>query len=243
MSFKQPVVLLHGLWMRGFALTRLAGRLRACGYLVETFEYASLAHAPEQTHSRLRARILALSEKFQNNHLSGNAGSKKNASARVDGKQFSETIESREGLAQVALVGHSLGGLMALSLMQNDASLPVNRLVCLGSPLKGAQAARTITAWPIAKIMLGKSREVLHQGLPPWKGVAKVGVIAGRLPYGMAMWMPQMQGEHDGTVAVTETQLDGIDDHRIIAATHTGLLFSDEAATMTTHFLQFGQFE
>ena len=38
----------------------------------------------------------------------------------------------------VALVGHSLGGLVALEALRRQPDLPVSRVVCLGSPLRGS---------------------------------------------------------------------------------------------------------
>ena len=68
------------------------------------------------------------------------------------------------------------------------------------------------------------------------------GVIAGRVPVGMALLLGGLSGDNDGTVAVEETRLPGIRDHAVIAATHTGLPFSDEAIAMTARFLRHGRF-
>ena len=58
----------------------------------------------------------------------------------------------------------------------------------------------------------------------------------------MALLLGGLNGDNDGTVAVDETRLPGIREHAVIAATHTGLPFSDEAIAMTTNFLRAGQF-
>jgi hypothetical protein len=49
-------------------------------------------------------------------------------------------------------------------------------------------------------------------------------------------------GEHDGTVAIVETQLPGLADHVVVDASHSGLLFSAEAAEQATAFLRVGHF-
>ena len=44
----------------------------------------------------------------------------------------------------VHLLGHSLGGMIALEALRRAPDLPVQRVVCLGSPLCGSQAARSL---------------------------------------------------------------------------------------------------
>ena len=52
-----------------------------------------------------------------------------------------------------------------------------------------------------------------------------------------------LEEPHDGTVSVAETQLEGIADHLTLAATHTGLPFSHEAAEQIVAFLRHGRFQ
>ena len=67
-------------------------------------------------------------------------------------------------------------------------------------------------------------------------------MIAGRVPIGLGAMLAQMDGEHDGTVAVAETQLPGLADHCVVETSHTGLLLSSDAAQQVVHFLQHGRF-
>jgi len=53
----EPVILLHGLWMRGYAMALLARRLRAAGYAPEIVEYFSLFNTPEAAAERVRLRM------------------------------------------------------------------------------------------------------------------------------------------------------------------------------------------
>lgn len=141
-----------------------------------------------------------------------------------------------------AVIGHSLGGLMTLSALREAQDLPIARVVCLGSPLCGSAAAagiarRRLTAWT-----LGHSAELLQRGLEAWRGPTEVGVIAGRTPIGLGQFFGGFDAAHDGTVAVEETQLPGVTDHIVIASTHTGLVYSAEAAALAIRFLQHGRF-
>ncbi len=198
----ERVLLLHGIWMRGFMMARIAQHLAAQGYAVDVVDYPSLSKGADACAEDLRARIGACSDDA------------------------------------VHVVGHSLGGLVALLATQGDG--PCGRTVCLGSPLTGSAAAKTLSNF--APWMMGQSRERLLAGLGEWRGTREVGVIAGRVPFGMALLLGGLDGDNDGTVAVAETRLPGIRDHAVIAATHTGLPFSDEAIAMTANFLRHGRF-
>ncbi len=53
----EPVILLHGLWMRGYAMVLLARRLRAAGFAPEIVEYFSLLNTPEAAAENIRRRM------------------------------------------------------------------------------------------------------------------------------------------------------------------------------------------
>ena len=57
----EHVILLHGLWMRGFTLTALRRRVETAGYTVELFDYASVLRDPEISIERLCSRVRAAS--------------------------------------------------------------------------------------------------------------------------------------------------------------------------------------
>lgn len=141
----------------------------------------------------------------------------------------------------VALVGHSLGGLLALEALRRQPELPVSRVVCLGSPLRGSGTARTLAdhGWAMA---LGRSGEMLLDGLPAWEGRAQVGLIAGSVPHGLGSLLGAIGEASDGTVALDETRLPGLADHCVVAASHSGLVFSPDAARQTAAFLRDGHF-
>ena len=61
----EHVILLHGLWMRGFTLAMLRRRLEREGYRVDLFDYASVMSGPNVGVERLLQRVQALkSEKI-----------------------------------------------------------------------------------------------------------------------------------------------------------------------------------
>jgi pimeloyl-ACP methyl ester carboxylesterase len=205
-SKNEHVVLVHGLWMRGFTLAPLRRRLEREGFSVEIFDYASVFHTPIVSIEKLLRRAKLSKSK------------------------------------KVHFVGHSLGGLMVLQALQKEPELASGRVVCLGSPLRGSAVARGLGKLPGGSFVVGKSLDILSAGLDRWAGKQSVGAIAGLLPYGVGLAVGALASPHDGTVSVAETQLEGLADHCVVAATHTGLLFSDEVAAQTIAFLREGRF-
>lgn len=140
------------------------------------------------------------------------------------------------------IVGHSLGGLMALEALRQAPGLPVDRVMCLGSPLRGSQTARAVAARAWTRPMLGRSAGLLQTGLQDWNGPAQVGMVAGDLERGLGRLFTRFDGPSDGTVGVGETRLPGLADHCIVRASHSGLVFSESAAAQAVHFLRDGRF-
>ncbi|MGA9333892.1 MAG: alpha/beta fold hydrolase [Rudaea sp.] len=142
----------------------------------------------------------------------------------------------------VHFVGHSLGGLVALQALQRAPKLTRGRVVCLGSPLRGSAVARGVARLPGGSYLIGKNLGILRDGLERWDGKQAVGVVAGRLPIGFGIAVGALTSPHDGTVSVAETELPGLTDHCVVPATHTGLLFSEQAAEQTIAFLRAARF-
>ena len=90
--------------------------------------------------------------------------------------------------------------------------------------------------------MIGKSHDILRNGIARWEGQQAVGAIAGRVPFGFGLAIGALASPHDGTVSVAETELPGLTDHVVVPATHTGLLFSQTAAEQTIAFLRGARF-
>lgn len=140
------------------------------------------------------------------------------------------------------LVGHSLGGLMALEALRAEPSLPVARVVCLATPLCGSAVAKTMSRHALAALYLGRSAALLRDGCAVLPRGVEVGMVAGRRPRGLGALVARFQGVHDGTVALDETRVPGLADHVVIDASHSGLLVSEEAAELVAAFLETGRF-
>ncbi|MBP3974231.1 alpha/beta fold hydrolase [Pseudoxanthomonas spadix] len=140
------------------------------------------------------------------------------------------------------LVGYSLGGLIALETLRRYPQLPVPRLVCLGSPLRGSATARALLqrGWGG---LLGRSGPLLDHGCQPWHGPTQVAMVAGLVPRGVGRLLGAVGTDSDGTVALAETRLPGLADHCCVPASHTGLAFSPQAARQVAAFLRCGRFQ
>lgn len=140
------------------------------------------------------------------------------------------------------LVGHSLGGLVALQALAADPDLPVARVACLGTPLCGSGAATALSRRALTALYLGRSAALLRAGCVAWPARFEVGMVAGDRPHGLGALVARFEEAHDGTVALSETRAPGLADHVVVPASHSGLLFSAEAARQVDAFLRDGRF-
>ena len=152
-------------------------------------------------------------------------------------------IDRLRGGGPVHLVGHSLGGMIVLEALRRAPDLPVQRAVCLGSPLCGSHAARSLGQRRWSAPVLGRSGALLQAGCPPWAGTVPVGMVAGNVARGIGRLIARFDGESDGTVGLAETRLPGLAAHCTGPASHTGLVFSAVAARQAAHFRRDGRFE
>lgn len=149
---------------------------------------------------------------------------------------------------RVHIVGHSLGGVLALRTHANFPDLPPGRIVCLGSPLTGSRAARILHAREWAEDLIGKSLPdgVVHGNASEWArrvvSEREIGVIAGTVPVGLGRFVTRFDEANDGTVAVSETRLPGARDHLVVRASHQGMLVSADVADQAAAFLKRGEF-
>lgn len=161
--------------------------------------------------------------------------------------QLREFLDSLDA-ERVHLVGHSLGGLMALRMLATTAPPDRGRVVCLGSPLCGSRAAARLAEMKWGKLILGESLPRAALGAPAvtWAGDVvrnyDVGVIAGNVPAGLGRFFAEFDEANDGTVAVAETRLPGIRDHIVLPVSHSGMILSGAVADQAAAFLHRGEF-
>ena len=159
------------------------------------------------------------------------------ASVRALGRFVRDT-----GAQRVHLVGHSLGGLLILRLLQRDPDIPPGRVVLVGTPVHGSRTARRMRGWPLLSRLLGNSAVPLSRGFNRAPPSHPVGVIAGRLAVGAGLVTGDLPQPNDGTVSVDETRLTGAADHIELPVSHTGLVLSPRVVRAVDRFLRFGSF-
>ncbi|MCP4001851.1 MAG: alpha/beta fold hydrolase [Gammaproteobacteria bacterium] len=142
------------------------------------------------------------------------------------------------------LIGHSLGGVLSLQALQCYPDLPIDKVVCLGSPLVDSFAGRHFLRFASGRAILGKTlpQAVFENPLDSWSGLQTVGVIAGTRSLGLGSIITQLPRPNDGMVSLAETCLPGIDDHLEINVGHTGLVLSAAVARQCVSFIRQGKF-
>jgi len=146
---------------------------------------------------------------------------------------------------RVNLVGHSLGGLLVLRMLENGPGFTPGRIVLAGAPVSESFTARRLARLPGGRAALGRSLpEWLESRRPALDRRLEIGVIAGRLPLGLGRLVaPDLPSPSDGVVSVAETILATMRDHIVLNVNHSGMLISRSVAHQISAFLRVGAFE
>ena len=143
------------------------------------------------------------------------------------------------GDTRVHLVGHSLGGLVILRALHEQADLVTGHIVLLGSPVNGSVIARRLSRSRLFRWLIGKSGEQALLGdRSRWHGRQSLGVITGTRPVGVGRLLGGFDGPNDGTVAVSETLLENVAASVSLPSSHFGLLLSKAVAAAVCRFLK-----
>ena len=207
------VICIHGIWSHSLALTLVKRRLeREYGLNVLRFNYRSVRGTLDENAAALGEFIRA--KKLDATHI----------------------------------LGHSLGGVIALRMLANDPDAVPGRVVCMGSPLTGSRAAAFLTTQEWGERILGRSLPagVVQEAANEWASHVcrdrDVGVIAGTVGLGMGRLVTNFDGDNDGSVAVSETQLDGAKDHICMPVSHKTMLVSADVTDQIAAFFKRGEF-
>ncbi|HEY2590109.1 MAG TPA: alpha/beta fold hydrolase [Steroidobacteraceae bacterium] len=141
-------------------------------------------------------------------------------------------------------VGHSLGGLVIYRFLERHTDHPHGRIVFIGTPAVACRAAGGLAGLPLLGPFAGKCvrEELLVERERRWSNPRELGIIAGTRRLGFGRLVARLEGDNDGTITVSETQLPGASDFITIPASHMGLLVSARTAQETAVFLRAGHF-
>jgi pimeloyl-ACP methyl ester carboxylesterase len=172
-------------------------------------------------------------------HYRSVAGSMSDIAARL--AQFARSLPAE----RVHFVGHSLGGLVIYRTLEHVTDLPPGRVVFLGTPAVASRAALGVAErLASAAKILGRcvAEELLTEQSRRWQIDRQLGIVAGTRPVGLGQFFAPLDGDNDGTVAVSEARLPGATDFITVPVGHMGLVLSARVARQTCTFLKEGHF-
>lgn len=149
------------------------------------------------------------------------------------------------GAGSVNLVGHSLGGIVILHLLHQFPDIAINRIVLIGSPVRGSSLARRVHESSLLRPFLGRSVEQgLLGGAPGYTSNYPLGIITGTGRLGLAALLASgdQNEDSDGVVKASETRLENATDRISLPLTHSTLIFSERCTEYVARFLTLGRF-
>ena len=169
------------------------------------------------------------------------------ASVRLDITENTRLLHQKIqtlNLSNLHIVAHSLGGIMAMRLLQRFQDLPPGRVVMLGTPLNGSYIARRLMNWPLVNRLLENSMAdgLDGQSALPHTVNREIGMIAGKSRAGLGLLVGGLPEDSDGTVLLSETRHPLLKEHIILDISHTGMIFSQKIAHLVGNFLNTGHF-
>jgi triacylglycerol lipase len=148
---------------------------------------------------------------------------------------------------RIHFVAHSMGGILVRQLAR-DAQYEkrIGRVVMMGTPNHGSEVIDRLSTWQLfrkisgpAGPQLGTDPNSILQILGP--ATFEAGILAGNIPFNpfLSLLLP---GEDDGKVSVASTQLEGMQDFRVLCSSHVFIMRNPQAIKQTLHFLTHGHF-
>jgi pimeloyl-ACP methyl ester carboxylesterase len=187
---------------------------------------------PAAAMALLSARLHRLGHEVQVFHYSGRGAYDANvdALARFAGKG-------------AFFVGHSLGGVLILDMLNRHPEVEAAAVVLLGAPVRGCLAGRRFGRAQLGRWMMGACRSACEERAARWTRAAPLGVVAGTLPLGLGRaFAGALPGPNDGVVCVDETTVDGMTERALVRQGHSMLVVSREVGGLVRRFLAAGTF-
>ncbi len=139
-------------------------------------------------------------------------------------------------------VGHSLGGVLVLDMLNANPALAAASVVLLGAPVRGCLAGRRLASARVGRWMLGACGTLWGEREALWQRNAPLGVVAGTLPLGLGRILGRLPDMNDGVVRVTETAVAGMTARELVPCGHSMLIVSAAVGGLVQRFLASGRF-
>ncbi len=143
---------------------------------------------------------------------------------------------------ELHLVGHSLGGLVILNMLSRYDDVPPGRVVLMGTPVRGSRVVKRLANMPGQKLLFGKAAEDLLKGFRQPPDNRQTGMIRGTRAVGLGRVIGKYDEPNDGSIAVSETQLEGLADSIELPVAHSEMLLSLAVVKQVEHFILKGKF-
>jgi len=154
-----------------------------------------------------------------------------------------EALHARGAIAELSLVGHSMGGLVIQQYLRSASARPTAHCVYVAVPHRGAMLADLRKHWFLFRWVMGTAAalqlspgDAFHQQPIPLPG--RVGVLVGDVGPGN----PSIPGNDDQTVGVVEAQLPGAHATLVLPFGHSRIVFHPDSALQILRFLRLGSF-
>jgi pimeloyl-ACP methyl ester carboxylesterase len=141
-------------------------------------------------------------------------------------------------------IGHSLGGVLVLDMLNCHPEVPAASAVLLGAPVRGCLAGRRLGRGRLGRWMMGACAECWEEHDAAWTRDAPLGVVAGTLAFGLGRALGgRLPGTNDGVVCVEETAVQGMAAQALVRTGHSFLIVSRAVDRLVERFLATGRFE
>ena len=158
-----------------------------------------------------------------------------------------KTCRAKDDIEKIHFVTHSLGGILVRQYLSTAPIDELGRVVMLGPPNQGSNAADDLDGVPGFDWMNGPAGRQLGKGeasVPLALGPVnfELGVIAGNRtidPITSAV----LDNPDDGRVSVEDTKVEGMDDFVIVEHSHAFMMRMRKPIQLTKAFLHSGSFD
>lgn len=144
----------------------------------------------------------------------------------------------------IHFITHSLGGIVLRTLLAEEMSWNVGRVVMLAPPNGGSEIVDWLKSHPILRRVLGPAGMALGSTgipsqLPAFPDKVEAAVIMGNRST-IPLFRKLLSEENDGVVSAERGKIEGLCGFSLIRADHTFIQMHPEAIRLSLHFLKTG---